>query len=104
MDDFICGLVISAKFVDSHPLSCDCHMLFTKCHVTPQLMSCGSHFMSCDYIHIAILCAASPDVPFMADESLQTLPGMGKLTYTLKQYITYASTLQEKARQLSKTG
>jgi hypothetical protein len=52
----------------------------------------------------AILCAASPDVPFMADESLQAVSGMGKPTYTLKQYITYANTLQERARQLSKTG
>ena len=55
-------------------------------------------------MYAAILCAASTDVPFMADESLQAVSGMGKLTYTLKQYITYASTLQEKARQLSKTG
>lgn len=51
----------------------------------------------------AILCAASPDVPFMADESAQAVPGLERLTYTLKQYMTYANTLQEKATQLSKT-
>lgn len=40
----------------------------------------------------------------MADEAVQAVPGQENLTYTLKQYMTYANTLQEKARQLSRAG
>lgn len=40
----------------------------------------------------------------MADEAALAVPGLGKLTYTLKQYLTYASALQEKASQLTKSG
>ena len=69
--------------------------------------TCSSvHFAFCDcLLSIAILCAASSDVPFMADESaLSVVPSLGKLTYSLKQYLTYAKLLQEKARQLSREG
>lgn len=61
-------------------------------------------FAPTTHAYIAILCAASSDVPFMADEAAQAVPGLETLTYTLKQYMTYANTLQEKARQLSKAG
>lgn len=40
----------------------------------------------------------------MADEAVLAVPGQENLTYTLKQYMTYANTLQEKARQLSRAG
>ena len=40
----------------------------------------------------------------MSDESVQAIPGIGKLTYTFKQYLTYATALQEKAKQLTTLG
>ena len=40
----------------------------------------------------------------MSDESVQAIPGIGKLTYTFKQYLTYATALQEKAKQLTTSG
>ena len=41
----------------------------------------------------------------MADEAVvSVVPSLGKLTYTPKQYLQYASRLQEKARQLSTGG
>ena len=40
----------------------------------------------------------------MADEAVLAVPGMDRLTYTLKQYLSYASALQEKAKQLSESG
>ena len=52
----------------------------------------------------AILCASSPNVPFMADESAQAVPGLERLNYSLKQYMAYATELQQKARQLSRMG
>lgn len=50
----------------------------------------------------AILCAAAPEgVPFMADESVLAVPGLGKLEYTLKQYLAYAQKIQAKTKQLN---
>ena len=51
---------------------------------------------------VAILCAAAPEsVPFMADESVLAVPGLGRLEYTLKYYLTYAKKVQTKAKQLN---
>ena len=53
----------------------------------------------------AILCAAAPEIaPFMADESVLSVPGLGKLDYTQKHYMTYAAKVQEKAKELSQIG
>ena len=53
----------------------------------------------------AILCAAAPDrVPFMADESVLSVPGLGKLDYNLRHYLLYAKKVEEKAKELSGTG
>ena len=40
----------------------------------------------------------------MADEPAQAVPGLEKLNYSLKQYMAYATALQQKARQLSRMG
>ncbi|XP_031564028.1 uncharacterized protein LOC116299507 [Actinia tenebrosa] len=45
----------------------------------------------------AILCAGCPQVPFMADEAMMTLPvGKGKLEYTMKAYLQYLEQLRSK--------
>ena len=51
------------------------------------------------------MCAAAPEVaPFMADESVLAVPGLGKLDYTQKHYLAYAEKIQEKSKELSKLG
>lgn len=51
------------------------------------------------------MCAAAPEVaPFMADEAVLSVPDLGKLDYTQKHYMEYASKIQEKAKQLSILG
>ena len=41
--------------------------------------------------------------PFMSDESTQAVSSIGKLDYSLKQYLAYIETLQAKAEELGKT-
>ena len=51
------------------------------------------------------MCAAAPEeAPFMADEAVLSVPDLGKLDYTQKYYMAYASKVQEKAKQLSTLG
>ena len=51
------------------------------------------------------MCAAAPEVaPFMADESVLSVPNLGKLDYTQKHYLAYAGKVQEKAKELNKLG
>ena len=51
------------------------------------------------------MCAAAPEVaPFMADEAVLSVPDLGKLDYTQKHYLAYASKIQEKAKELSTLG
>ena len=51
------------------------------------------------------MCAAAPEeAPFMADEAVLSVPDLGKLDYTQKHYMAYASKVQEKAKQLSTLG
>ena len=53
----------------------------------------------------AIMCAAAPEVaPFMADEAVLSIPDLGKLDYTQKHYLAYASKIQDKAKQLTTLG
>ncbi|KAF9308578.1 hypothetical protein BGZ91_007756 [Linnemannia elongata] len=53
----------------------------------------------------AILCAGAPDkVPFMADESVDSVPGLGKIAYNLAYYLKFASKVIDKAAQLKKAG
>ena len=40
----------------------------------------------------------------MADESVQGVPGLGKLDYTLRHYMAYAAEVQRKTEQLNKSG
>lgn len=49
-------------------------------------------------LSLAVLCTAAPHLaPFMSDESTQSVPDIGPLKYTLKQYLSYAEALQDKA-------
>lgn len=43
-------------------------------------------------------------VPFMADEAVLSVPGLGKITYTLKHYMAYATKMLERVKQLNKSG
>ena len=52
-----------------------------------------------------MMCAAAPEVaPFMADGAVLSVPDLGKLDYTQKHYLAYASKIQEKAKELSTLG
>jgi hypothetical protein len=51
------------------------------------------------------MCAGAPEVaPFMADEAVLSVPDLGKLDYTQKHYIAYASKIQDKAKELATLG
>ena len=53
----------------------------------------------------AVLCAFAPAcVPFMADESVLSVPGLGKLEYNLKHYMRYVEKIQEKVDILNAAG
>ncbi|KAF9432675.1 hypothetical protein BGZ76_010459, partial [Entomortierella beljakovae] len=53
----------------------------------------------------AILCAGAPDsVPFMADETMDSVPGLGTIAYTIPYYIKFATKVIEKANELKKKG
>ncbi len=53
----------------------------------------------------ALLCAAAPEeAPFMADEAVLSVPGLGKLDYTLRHYLAYTGALREKVSQLNELG
>ncbi|KAG0312180.1 hypothetical protein BGZ97_011385 [Linnemannia gamsii] len=53
----------------------------------------------------AILCAGAPDkVPFMADESVDSVPGLGKIAYNLAYYLKFAAKVIDKAAQLKVAG
>ncbi|KAF9118599.1 hypothetical protein BGW39_001020 [Mortierella sp. 14UC] len=53
----------------------------------------------------AILCAGAPDkVPFMADESVDSVPGLGKIAYNLAYYLKFAAKVIDKAAQLKTVG
>ncbi|CAH3021343.1 unnamed protein product [Porites evermanni] len=50
----------------------------------------------------AILCAGSHKVPFMADESIQAIPGFGKIEYSLKFYLDYIEKIRSCLKHLHK--
>ncbi|KAF9953573.1 hypothetical protein BGZ72_005326 [Mortierella alpina] len=53
----------------------------------------------------AILCAGAPkEVPFMADETMDSVPGLGTIAYTIPYYIKFATKVIEKAAGLSAHG
>ncbi|KAF9923682.1 hypothetical protein BGZ67_009710 [Mortierella alpina] len=53
----------------------------------------------------AILCAGAPkEVPFMADETMDSVPGLGTIAYTIPYYIKFATKVIEKAAGLSARG
>ncbi|KAF9972422.1 hypothetical protein BGZ65_009828 [Modicella reniformis] len=53
----------------------------------------------------AILCAGEPTkVPFMADETMDSVPGLGTIAYTIPYYIRFATKVIEKAAQLKAKG
>eukprot|EP00123_Amoebidium_parasiticum_P004550 comp15836_c0_seq1/m.13156 comp15836_c0_seq1/g.13156 ORF comp15836_c0_seq1/g.13156 comp15836_c0_seq1/m.13156 type:complete len:259 (-) comp15836_c0_seq1:311-1087(-) len=50
----------------------------------------------------AILCAATNgDIPFMADESMEGVDGLGPIAYTASYYAKFSAALKTKAKQLS---
>ncbi|KAG0009106.1 hypothetical protein BGZ80_002732 [Entomortierella chlamydospora] len=53
----------------------------------------------------AILCAGAPDsVPFMADETMDSVPGLGAIAYTIPYYLKFATKVIEKADELKAKG
>ncbi|XP_068672095.1 uncharacterized protein [Montipora foliosa] len=48
----------------------------------------------------AILCAGSPKIPFMADESMQAIPRLGKIDYTLKFYLQFLESIRSRVENL----
>ena len=52
----------------------------------------------------AILCAGSHQVPFMADEAMQAIPGFGKVDYTMKFYLAYLDKVRSCLKNLMKKG
>ncbi|KAF9100475.1 hypothetical protein BGX27_000394 [Mortierella sp. AM989] len=53
----------------------------------------------------AILCAGAPDsVPFMADETMDSVPGLGTIAYTIPYYLKFAAKVIEKANELKTKG
>ncbi|KAF9174233.1 hypothetical protein BGX20_000465 [Mortierella sp. AD010] len=53
----------------------------------------------------AILCAGAPDsVPFMADETMDSVPGLGTIAYTIPYYLKFATKVIEKADELKGKG
>ncbi|KAF9972347.1 hypothetical protein BGZ73_004558 [Actinomortierella ambigua] len=53
----------------------------------------------------AILCAGAQDlVPFMADETMESVPGLGTIAYTVPYYMKFADKVIEKAKELQKKG
>ncbi|KAF9092737.1 hypothetical protein BGX23_003952 [Mortierella sp. AD031] len=49
--------------------------------------------------------SGAPDkVPFMADESVDSVPGLGKIAYNLSYYLKFATKVVEKADQLKAKG
>ncbi|KAF9380824.1 hypothetical protein CPB97_008109 [Podila verticillata] len=53
----------------------------------------------------AILCAAAPDkVPFMADETMASVPGLGPIAYTPGYYLKFAEKVIDKAAALKGKG
>ncbi|KAF9361830.1 hypothetical protein BGX26_011054 [Mortierella sp. AD094] len=53
----------------------------------------------------AILCAGAPDsVPFMADETMDSVPGLGAIAYTIPYYLKFAAKVIEKADELIAKG
>ncbi|XP_063171319.1 uncharacterized protein LOC134505510 [Candoia aspera] len=50
----------------------------------------------------AILAAGAPEMAaFMADEVVESLPGLGPLQYTLKHYLLYLDGIQSRAKKLN---
>ena len=70
-------------------------------NLSPSLsLSCNAYkaLVAKTSFHLALLCIVAPHAaPFMSDESTQSVPGIGPLNYSLKQYLNYAEALQEKA-------
>lgn len=53
----------------------------------------------------AILCAGAPEsVPFMADETMDSVPGLGTIAYTIPYYLKFATKVIEKAALLKSKG
>ncbi|RUS25919.1 hypothetical protein BC938DRAFT_471463, partial [Jimgerdemannia flammicorona] len=50
---------------------------------------------------VAILAAFSPSIPFMSDEAMEAVPGMGKIAYVEKYYLKYNDNINEKCEELN---
>ena len=51
-----------------------------------------------------MLCAGNGHVPFMADEAILAIPGLGKIDYNLKYYMRYLEKIQQCVKKLNKKG
>ncbi|RUS19640.1 hypothetical protein BC937DRAFT_87166 [Endogone sp. FLAS-F59071] len=49
----------------------------------------------------AILAAYSPLIPFMSDEAMEAIPGMGKIAYVEKYYLKYLENVTAKCDELN---
>ena len=58
----------------------------------------------CFILAAAILCAGSRQVPFMADEAIQAIPGLGKVDYTMKFYLKYLDKIRSCLKNLMRKG
>lgn len=56
------------------------------------------------YFAVAILCAGNRQVPFMADEAIQAIPGFGKIDYTMKFYLQYLEKIRSCLKNVIKKG
>ena len=50
------------------------------------------------------MCAGSCQVPFMADEAMQAIPGFEKIDYTIKFYLQYLEKIRSCVQDLMKKG
>lgn len=54
---------------------------------------------------VAILCAACPDsVPFMADESMAGVTGLGTIKYDISYFEKYTQKINDRAEELNQKG
>lgn len=54
-------------------------------------------------VHLAVLAAGAPElVGFMADEAVESVPGLSPIQYNIKHYLRYLEELRRKSEALSK--
>lgn len=99
----LCG-VREKHTTDSLIWGCRTNIAFTD--MGSQCMIECIHLCSFLFYVQAILCAGSPNIPFMADESIQAIPRFGnvKIDYTLKFYLCYLESIRSCLKVLLSKG